>query len=77
MKIVSRSVLYYYYNTIVTHMQFSGLFGCTQWLMGTKDGCAVVGHAVAHFLSGYLCFLSFLLKNLFLINIYMLINVSP
>lgn len=23
--------------------------GCTQWLLGTKDGCAVVGHTVAHF----------------------------
>lgn len=70
------SVLYYY--TLVTPMQFdneiAGPFGCTQWLPGTKDGCAVVGHTVARFLSRFFYFLSSL-KGFFFLS-YIPLNFS-
>lgn len=51
--------------------------GCTQWLLGTKDGCAVVGHTVAHFLFRFFSLVFFLISSrTFFSYIYFLNSVT-
>lgn len=52
--------------------------GSTQWLMGTKDGWAVVGHTAAHFLflGFYSSFLSHFFKDVFSYKLFFFESVT-